>query len=191
MPAKIAWIMKARLEVEVDHSSQGIRSWGTPYMNKANIPDHLMNRPIEWVSSSTKRHQSYKHHTNSAPYNPIVYSLWVGLSTTSTGIIGAFDSVVFGDEAWGRLGSDVLTFGTSWGLLLLDSELILLFGGVDGNDDRRRGVPFMACSLILTRSRWTFRSKCAIHLVYRQVWSAQKEFCGLLYNYREVSSKWL
>ena len=64
---------RAKCDVVSDHSSQGIRSRGTPYKKIACIIVHLMNSPKDVVSSSTSLHQSYKHHTKRMPYTATVY----------------------------------------------------------------------------------------------------------------------
>jgi hypothetical protein len=60
-----------------------------------------------------------------------------------TGITGALDEGR--GEVSGRLGSGDLALGTSLGAFL-DSALFWRLPGVEGYADRKRGVPFMACS---------------------------------------------
>lgn len=130
----------AENDVVSDHSSHGIRNNGTPNKNTRSIKPHFTNRVIECVSSSTNFHQSYRRHTRSSPYIAKVYIRWLGASTRLTGINGALDGA--GVEVLGRLGRGDLTFGPFCAVAGLGWPL----PGVEGNDDGRRGVPFMACS---------------------------------------------
>ena len=69
-----------------------------------------------------------------------MYIRWLGASTRLTGIKGALDGT--GIEVLGRLGRGYLTFGPFCEVAGLRWPL----PGVEGNDDGRRGVSFMACS---------------------------------------------
>jgi hypothetical protein len=133
-------IKYAENDVVSDHSSHGILNNGTPNKNARSIQPHFTKRVIEWVSSSTNFHQSYKRHTSRRPYTAKVYIRWLGASMRLTGIKGALEGA--GVEVSGRLGRGDLTLepfcvvaGLRWPL-----------PGVEGNDDGRRGVPLMACS---------------------------------------------
>ena len=47
IPVRNEWRRKATLEVDIDHSSHGIRNCGTPYKNMAKMPVHLMKSHMD------------------------------------------------------------------------------------------------------------------------------------------------
>jgi hypothetical protein len=153
MPFRIACTQHAASEVVSDHSSHGIRSNGTPNKNTRSMTPHFRKSPIEVASSSTSCHQSYIRHTMSNPYTANVYIRWLGASTRWTGMTGELDEGAAGEPS-GRFGRgdrtlepSCVVFGFCWAL-----------PGVEGYDDRMRGVPFMACS---PRSLGTLCALCS------------------------------
>jgi hypothetical protein len=68
---------------------------------------------------------------------------WLGASIRLTGITGVLEGAAV--EVLGRLGRGDLTLEPPGGVAL-DAGLRGPLPGVEGNDDGRRGVPFMACS---------------------------------------------
>ena len=150
MPFIMAWKKHEVNEVVSDHSSHGMRSNGTPNIKARSMKLHLKKRGKDCVSSSTSFHQSYKRHTRRRPYTPKVYMRWLGASISVTGITGVLDTTT-GGALSGRFGRGDLTFGGFWGELRR-SGFCRSLPGVEGHEDRRRGVPFMACS---PRSFWT------------------------------------
>jgi len=111
-----------------------------------SIKDHLTKSDIEVASSSTSPYQSYRRHIKRSPHMARVYKRWLGASIMLTGITGGLESVSAVVEPLGRLGREVLTFGGSCAVCG-DPGLLRALPGVLGNDDRNRGVPFMASSL--------------------------------------------
>lgn len=144
MPFIMAWKKHEVNEVVSDHSSHGMRSNGTPNIKARSMKLHLKKRGKDCVSCSTSFHQSYKRHTRRRPYTPKVYMRWLGASMSVTGITGVLDTTTGGAFS-GRFGRGDLTFGGFWEELRR-SGFCRSLPGVEGHEDRRRGVPFMACS---------------------------------------------
>jgi len=70
---------------------------------------------------------------------------WLGPSMRLTGITGVLEGAAV--EVLGRLGRGDLTLEPPGGVALdVDAGLRGPLPGVEGNDDGKRGVPFMACS---------------------------------------------
>lgn len=69
-----------------------------------------------------------------------VQSRWVGASIRLTGMTGLLDTVAAAAES-GRSWRDVLTRGA---LVATSCGFLCPLPGVEGYEDRRRGVPFMA-----------------------------------------------
>jgi len=141
MPFRIACTQHAASDVASDHSSHGIRNNGTPNKNIRSMRPHFRKSPIDVVSSSTSCHQSYIRHTSRNPYTAKVYIRWLGASTMVTGMTGELDGGGTGKLS-GRFGNGDRTLEPS----CVAFRFCWALPGVEGYDDRMRGVPFMACS---------------------------------------------